>query len=468
MSMIAFGTSGWRAILADEFTFANVRLVTHSIADELQNAGAGGLLVIGYDPRFMAEKFVAVCAEELSLRGFDTLITARDTPTPTLSVAIRARGARGGINFTASHNPPEYGGMKFSTANGAPALPEVTKRVETFIRRRLSESTLAMPVAPPGAILTEDLQEMYLSVLAEKVDGDTLHQRPLRIAYDALWGTGRGYLDTFLRAYGCEVTALHDWRDPYFGGRSPEPSEANLAELKEVVTRGGYDLGLATDGDGDRFGVIDRDGSFIPANAILALLVDYLHESRGWREGVGRSVATSHWLDRVASRHGIPVHETPVGFKFLGELILEEKIFLGGEESAGLSIKGHIPEKDGLLACALVAEMVARRGQSVGEMLAKLADDVGRLVNRRIGVRLTPEGQLKLRHALEEAPPEAFGGKRVTRVDRADGVKFFLEDESWVLIRLSGTEPLARCYAEARTEAEVEVLLESGANFIHQ
>lgn len=466
--MIAFGTSGWRAIFADEFTFANVRLVTQSIADELQTAGPGGLLVVGYDPRFMAEKFVAVCAEELSLRGFDALVTARDTPTPALSVAIRGRGARGGINFTASHNPPEYGGMKFSTANGAPALPEVTKRVETFIRRRMSDSTLAVSVAAPGTVATEDLQEMYLSVLAEKVDGDTLHDRPLRIAYDALWGAGRGYLEAFLRAYGCEVTALHDWRDPYFGGRSPEPSEANLAELKEVVTRDGYDLGLATDGDGDRFGVIDRDGSFISANAVLALLADYLHESRGWREGVGRSVATSHWLDRVANRHGIPIHETPVGFKFLGELILEEKIFLGGEESAGLSIKGHIPEKDGLLACALVAEMVARRGQSIGAMLAKLTDEVGSLVNRRIGVRLTPEGQLKLRQTLEEAPPDAFGGKRVTRIDRADGVKFFLEDEAWVLIRLSGTEPLARCYAEARTEAEVEVLLESGASFIHQ
>lgn len=466
--MIAFGTSGWRAVLADEFTFANVRLVTEAIADELQSVGAGGLLVVGYDPRFMAEKFAAVCAETLAARGFDVRVTARDTPTPALAVAVRAHGARGGINFTASHNPPEYGGMKFSTANGAPALPEVTRRIETFIQRRLADSTLAVPILPAGRIETVDLCEAYLSVLAEKIDGDALHARPLRIAYDALWGTGRGYLDAFLRAYGCEVTALHDRRDPYFGGRSPEPSEANLAELKEVVVQGGYDLGLATDGDADRFGVIDRDGTFIPANAVLALLVDYLHESRGWREGVGRSVATSHWLDRVAARRGVPVYETPVGFKFLGELILEEKIFLGGEESAGLSIKGHIPEKDGLLACALTAEMTARRGQSVGAMLAKLAGEVGTLVNRRIGVRLTPEGQLDLRRRLEEAPPEVFGGKRVVRIDRTDGVKFFLEDDAWVLIRLSGTEPLARCYAEAQTEAEVEVLLESGKSFIHQ
>nr|WP_110249702.1 phosphoglucomutase/phosphomannomutase family protein [Chloracidobacterium thermophilum] len=468
MSMIAFGTSGWRAILADDFTFANVRLVTHAIADELQNTGTGGLVLVGYDPRFMAEKFVAACAEELSRRGFDVQVTDRDTPTPTLSVAIRATGARGGINFTASHNPPEYGGMKFSTANGAPALPEVTRRIETLIQRRMDDSTLAIPMMPPGRIETVDLREMYLAVLAGKVNGDALHHRPLRVAYDALWGTGRGYLDVFLRSYGWEVTTLHDWRDPYFGGRSPEPSEANLAELREVVRRDGLDLGLATDGDADRFGIIDRDGSFIPANAILALLTDYLYRSRGWKQGVGRSVATSHWLDRVADRHGIPVYETPVGFKFLGELILEEKIFLAGEESAGLSVHGHIPEKDGILACLLVAEMVAQRGQSIRELLAELSRSVGTLVNRRIGVRLTPEKQQQLRQTLEATPPESFGGKQVTRIDRTDGVKFFLEDEAWVLIRLSGTEPLARCYAEARTEADVEVLLESGKSFIHQ
>ncbi|MGQ9898011.1 MAG: phosphoglucomutase/phosphomannomutase family protein [Acidobacteriota bacterium] len=466
--MIAFGTSGWRAILADDFTFANVRLVTHAIADELQSTKTGGLLLVGYDPRFMAEKFVAACAEQLASRGFDVQVTDRDTPTPTLSVAIRATGARGGINFTASHNPPEYGGMKFSTANGAPALPEVTKRIEIFIQRRLNNSTLTVPALPHGQVESVDLREMYLAELAKKVNGHMLRHRPLRVAYDALWGTGRGYLDKFLKSYGWEVVTLHDWRDPYFGGRSPEPSEPNLDELKAVVLRDSLDLGLATDGDADRFGIIDRDGTFIPANAILALLTDYLYQSRGWKEGVGRSVATSHWLDRVAAKHSIPVYETPVGFKFLGELILEEKIFLAGEESAGLSIRGHIPEKDGILACLLVAEMVAQRGQPIGAMLTELAQHVGHLVNRRIGVRLTPDKQQQLRQTLEATPPESFGGKQVVRIDRTDGVKFFLEDEAWVLIRLSGTEPLARCYAEARTEAEVEVLLESGKSFIHQ
>ncbi len=360
-SMITFGTSGWRAIIAEDFTFQNVRLVTQAVADELGASGVGGTVIIGYDPRFMAEKFAMVSAEVLALRGFDVLVTDRDTPTPTISVAIRSQQARGAINFTASHNPPEYCGMKFSTGDGAPALPEVTRRVEGFIRDREAGTLVSPADAVRGTVGQTDLRDAYLEVIREKIDIDVLKKSGLRVAFDALWGTGRGYLDRFLRETGCDVKTLHDWRDPYFGGHSPEPSEKNLAELRSVVVDGGFGLGLSTDGDADRFGIIDRDGTFISANHVIALLVEYLFETRGWADGVGRSVATSHLVDRVARLCGVPVYETPVGFKFLGELILAEKIFLGGEESAGLSIKGHIPEKDGILACLLVAEMVARR-----------------------------------------------------------------------------------------------------------
>lgn len=466
-SMITFGTSGWRAIIAEDFTFANVRLVTQAVADELSASGNGGTVIIGYDPRFMAERFTQISAQVFAERGFDVLVTDRDTPTPTISVAIRSRGARGAINFTASHNPPEYCGMKFSTADGAPALPEVTKRVEGFIREREAGSRTGGGADSKGLVSGVDLREAYLADIREKIDLDVLKKSGLRVAFDALWGTGRDYLDAFLIEQGCEVKTLHAWRDPYFGGRSPEPSEKNLAELASVVTEGNFDLGLSTDGDADRFGVIDRDGTFITANDVLALLVEYLFETRGWSDGVGRSVATSHFVDRVARACGVPVYETPVGFKFLGELILAEKIFLGGEESAGLSIKGHIPEKDGILACLLVAEMVARKGKSVGELLAGLSNRVGPLYNRRIGVRLTPEIQKNLPNRLVSSPPDSLGGKKVINIDRTDGVKFILEDDAWVLIRLSGTEPLARCYAEANSPTELEVLLESGESFIH-
>ncbi len=258
---------------------------------------------------------------------------------------------------------------------------------------------------------------------------------------------------------------LHDWRDVYFGGHSPEPDQEYLEELREKVLESACHLGLATDGDADRFGVLDRDGTFIAPNLIITLLVDYLAESRGWSDAVARSVATTHLVDRVAARRGIEVIETPVGFKFIGELINEDKISIGGEESAGLSIRGHFPEKDGILACLLVAEMVARRGTSIKEMLDQIYSDVGRLVNGRIGVRLTPELQQGLAGKLATGPAD-FAGRRVTKTSRVDGAKFILEDGSWVLMRPSGTEPLVRIYAEASNEQELEVLLESGRKYI--
>ncbi|MBX7219436.1 MAG: phosphoglucomutase/phosphomannomutase family protein [Blastocatellia bacterium] len=466
MPMITFGTSGWRAIIAEDFTFANVRLVTHAIADVLTDLATGNGVIVSYDPRFMAEKFAALSSDVLASRGFPVVLTVRDTPTPTIAVTIRARGLAGAINFTASHNPPEYCGMKFSTADGAPALPEITKRVEERIRVRSVSETESVAGTEQAAISQEDLREAYLTELLTKVDTDVLKRVRPKIAYDALWGTGRGYLDAFLRDCGCEVAVLHDWRDPYFGGASPEPSPQNLRELCAKVTGGSFTLGLSTDGDADRFGIVDADGTCIAANDVLALLADYLIESRGWTGGIGRSVATTHLLDRVAAHHNRAVFETPVGFKFLGELILADKIILGGEESAGLSIKGHIPEKDGILACLLVAEMVAARGKTMGTMLAELHQTVGSIQNKRIGVRLTPEIKERFQKKLASEPPAELGGKKVVEINRTDGVKYLLEDHAWMLVRLSGTEPLARCYAEAQTESELEVLLESGRNFI--
>jgi phosphoglucomutase len=258
---------------------------------------------------------------------------------------------------------------------------------------------------------------------------------------------------------------LHDWRDVYFGGHSPEPDGESVKELCAEVLRGGYHLGLSTDGDSDRFGIIDRDGSFISANLIITLLVDYLAESRGWKDAVARTVSTTHLVDREAKRLGMEVIETPVGFKFIGQLINDDKISIGGEESAGLSIRGHLPEKDGILACLLVAEMVAARKASLGEMLNQVYSRSGKLVSGRIGVRLTEELQRGLASKLESGPSE-FGGRRVVSVSRVDGAKFILEDGSWVLMRPSGTEPLVRVYAEAPTEQDLEVLLGSGRQYI--
>ncbi len=474
---ITFGTSGWRAIIADEFTLGNVRLVTSAIASVLDEESTGGSVIVGYDTRFLSERFAAECAAELAGLGFEAYLTTRETPTPTISYAIRTKGARGGINFTASHNPPQYNGMKFSTADGAPALPEVTKKIETRIAEfQSSEAGGAGGAQRPepksaAEAIAFDPREGYLNDLGAKIDFGKIRAAAetgkLKLAYDPLWGTGRGYLDEVLRRHGCEVSTVHDYRDVLFGGHSPEPSEKNLSEMRQMVLDKGLALGVSTDGDADRFGFIDRDGSFVSANHILALVLDYLLETRPqWTGGVARSVATTHLLDRIAGRRGRQVYETPVGFKFIGELLNQDKIILGGEESAGLTVKGHFPEKDGILACLLVVEMVAARGASLGEMLEELFLKDGALYSERVGIKLTPEVKDRLQKRLSSDPPDSIGGHRVAEVNRMDGVKYIFDDGSWMLLRMSGTEPVVRCYAETNTKKDLEVLIETGSKFV--
>lgn len=459
---IRFGTSGWRAIIAEEFTYANVRLAVESICSHLKSVSeeSGQILIIGHDSRFMGESFSQVAAEIAKSKGFRVLLCDSPTPTPTISHAIRSEKAVGGINFTASHNPPEYQGIKFSTADGAPALPEITKQIEAII-----EQTPNVADASGGTIEKYDARPKYLDDLKTKIRFDLIAEAKGRYAYDALWGTGRGYLDTVLREYGLEVETIHDWRDVTFGGKSPEPSEKQVGELVEAVKSKNLTLGLATDGDGDRFGVIDGDGTFITPNELIPLLGDYLAESRGWTEGLARSVATTSLVDRVAENRGLKLYETPVGFKYIGELINKDEIILGGEESAGLSIKGHYPEKDGIIACLLAAEAVAVRGKSLTEQLNELYSRVGKLESGRIGVKLTDEIAKKLKDKLAQEPSE-IGGRKIETINRMDGVKFIFADKSWMLLRPSGTEPMVRIYAETENREDLEVLLEQGRHYL--
>ena len=463
---IRFGTSGWRAIIAQDFTFENVEKVTDAILGYLKTEESDKLkagkpkLVIGHDSRFMGENFAEVAAEAAKRKGFDVLLCDHPTPTPTISHAIRNQRAVGGINFTASHNPPEYQGIKFSTGDGAPALPEITKRIEEAI-----ENPIAVEDQDGGKIENFDARPAYLDDLKTKIRFDVIAAAKGRYAYDALWGTGRGYLDKILRDTGLEVETIHDWRDVTFGGKSPEPGEEHLDELREAVKSKKLTLGLATDGDGDRFGVIDSNGEFIQPNQLIPLLMDYLAESRGWTEGLARSVATTHLVDRVAENRGLKLYETPVGFKFIGELINKDEIILGGEESAGLSIKGHYPEKDGILACLLAAEAVAARGISLTEQLNDLYRRVGKLESGRIGVELNDDVSKRLKEKLAQEPKE-IGGREIEKINRMDGVKFIFADGSWMLMRPSGTEPLVRIYAESEDRKDLEVLLEQGRNYL--
>lgn len=458
---IHFGTSGWRAVIADEFTFAAVGRVTEAICEQFADETERPVIV-AHDTRFLGEKFAAECAEIVVAKGFEALVCEGPTPTPTVSHAIRSQNAICGINFTASHNPPEYSGMKLSTADGAPALPAVTSKIEELLGNPVENRPKS---ASPKGSKSFDPREAYLADLEQKIRFDVISKAGGHYAYDPLWGTGRGYLDALLQRHGLGVQTIHNWRDVLFGGRAPEPEASHLEELRELVLADKCVLGLATDGDGDRFGVIDANGQFITPNQLIPILFDYLAESRKWNGGVARSVATSHLVDRVAKLHGLPVYETPVGFKYIGELINEDKIILGGEESAGLSIKGHYPEKDGLLACLLAAETVAARGASLSEQLDQLFAQTGRLESGRIGVKLTPELMPVLQEKLKEEPT-SVGGRKVKSINRIDGLKIIFEDDSWLLVRPSGTEPLVRIYAESESAKDVEVLLEQGRKYL--
>jgi len=468
---IKFGTSGWRGVIADDFTMSRVRAVTQAIADHIAALGLKDKgMVVGYDTRFLSERFAEESVKVLAANGIHTYLSNRDVPTPAISFEIIRRKAAGGINFTASHNPPQYNGLKYSPAWGGPALPETTKDIETRANALLDKNTVAVlsvaEAKEKGLVEEVDLRKAYLDDLKKKIDLDTIRKSKLKVAVDLLYGTGRDYLDSMLREAGCAVTVIHGQRDALFGGRSPEPSEANLAELSSVMEKGKFDIGLAVDGDADRFGVLDVDGTYINPNQVLALVLDYLCRTRGWKGGAARSIATSHLIDAVAKKHGIEVYETGVGFKFIGDLLVQGKIIFGGEESAGMTIKDHVPEKDGILACLLVAEMVAREKKAIGDLLKRLYKEVGTILNDRVNIHLTEANRGAVNARLSQ-PLSELGGLRVKgKKTTADGTKYMLEDDSWVLMRASGTEPVVRVYVESSSDEKIKALIEAGRKFI--
>lgn len=463
---IHFGTSGWRGVIAEDFTFPNVRLAAAGIAHLLLSRSSRPRMIVGYDTRFLSEKFADTVAETLGSHGIETSVCTRPDPTPAISYEVIHSKFDGGINITASHNPAQYNGLKFSSADGAPALPEVTREIESCIGRVLSgEYSLQGPMLAAPLRRPADPRPAYLEDIRRKVDLRALGEARLKVAYDPLYGTGRGYLNNLLQEAGVTVHTLHDFRDVLFSGVGPEPSEKNLAELAKLVRDERFAVGLSTDGDADRFGIVDADGTWIHPNYVLALLADYLIEVRKIPGGIGRSVATTHLLDAVANFHHVPLYQTPVGFKYIGELIKQDKIVLGGEESAGLSIRGHLPEKDGILACLLVAEAVARRGLSVKKQLEALFKKVGPCYSVRINLSLAPDVLKRLLGKLAR-DWDKFDSQKVARIDRTDGLKMIREDGSWVLMRLSGTEPVVRVYCEAPSQAELDRLAEAAKGFV--
>ena len=459
---IKFGTSGWRAIVADEFTVANVRRAVAGIAQYVAGKKpAGARVIVGRDPRYMGERFVEIAAEVLGAYGVKPLVIAEPAPTPAIAFEVLRSQTDGAINFTASHNPPEYNGIKFSTPDGAPALPEVTGAIEKLIAADGQQKP-----AKAGVVAgTIDPKPAYLQRLKEIVDLPLIRASGLKVLFDPLWGAGRGYSDELLRQAGIPVTTSHDTRDVLFGGRAPEPEGPLLKEARARMKETGSRIAIATDGDADRFGIVDEDGTFISPNYVIAVLFDYLVETRGWKNGVAKSVATTNMVNALAERHGVPLYETPVGFKYIGELIKQDKIAIGGEESAGLSIRHHVPEKDGILAGLLCCEAVARRKKSIVQQIKDIFGKVGSFYALRENFSLTKEAKEKFTNKMKSDPLE-LGGHGVKSIVRTDGLKVVLDDGSWVCYRVSGTEPVVRIYSEAKSEADLARLAAAARDWI--
>ena len=450
MEPIKFGTSGWRARIAGDFTFANVRRLTAAIAGYLDESGAAPAgVIVGYDTRFLSEEFAAAAAEVLAGAGIRARLSVRSVPTPVVAHAVAHHRAAAWITITASHNPAADNGLKLSSPTGAAALPEATRAVEARVVGLPPPAGLPLAEGRRrGLVEDADFAPAYLAHCRALVDLEAIRRARLRVVVDVMHGPARGYLDRLLEEAGAEVTVLHGERDVLFGGHAPEPSEEHLGPLIAEVRARSAHVGLATDGDADRFGIVDADGTVLAPNPILAVILRHLLVHRGWRGGVARSLATTHLLDRIAAQHDCPVHETPVGFKYLGDLITQGTAMFGGEESGGLSLRGHPPEKDGILAGLLVAELAAVEGTSVAGVLQRLHREVGELVSGRINVPLTEAVRASLPGRIA-APPTRLAGRPVVRAQTTDGLKLHFADGAWVLVRPSGTEPVARLYVEA-------------------
>ena len=453
VSPIKFGTSGWRGLIADDFTFAAVRLAVTAIAEHAKAKTPKPTILVAYDTRFYSEEFSALAVSILQQHGIRAILCETFTPTPAVAFEIQRSKLDGAVNFTASHNPAQYHGLKFSSSDAGPALPEVTKDIEARAAKLFAAGGVPPLKAQSAPAETTNLRANYLKGLEQLVKFDVLANSKKKFAVDALHGCGAGYLNKILADHSVPVETIRADRDVLFDGTGPDVSEENLAPLRNLVLSSKAAAGLATDGDADRFGIVDSDGAWMQPNLILALVYDYLVESRGWKMPAARSVATSELVDAAAKFHGQKVHQTPVGFKYIGQLIREDKIALGGEESAGLTIRGHIPEKDGILACLLVGEMIAARNASIGEQIQQLFKKVGRsFAPIRENLHLTDEQKSV---AIQKSKSEASSllGRKIKSIDRTDGAKFAFDDGSWMLLRLSGTEPLLRLYVEAETPA---------------
>ncbi|MDK2885225.1 MAG: hypothetical protein PWQ33_1804 [Pseudothermotoga sp.] len=459
---IKFGTSGWRAIMGDQFTFSNVKIVTQAIAEYLKKNG-GRKVIVARDTRFMTENYAQLVAEVLAANGIKVLMPENPTPTPVVSYAIRHYKLDGGINITASHNPPEYCGIKFNPSDGSPAPTEVTSEIEKLIEK-IDERKI--PLMNLREASSKDLFEIidpkpdYFKALSELIDIERIKSAGLRVIADLLYGSSIGYLDDLCQTICSDLDVVHNYRNPYFGGGRPESDETRLSEFSSRIKNLNWDVLISTDGDADRFGILDNNGEFVKPNEIIALLAYHLYKNKGKIGPVARTIATSHAVDAVAHTFKQKVLETPVGFKFLATVLMSENAVIAGEESGGLSIANHVPEKDGILACLLVLEMIAYEKKSLSEIRKQFEKEYGKFNNTRIDIDFQSDEEKKQFLDKFKNIEDYLVNLKIVDEDSVDGMRYFFDkDGSWLLVRPSGTEPIVRIYLESRDLQTLQTML---------
>lgn len=460
-SEIRFGTDGWRAVIGDDFTYDNLRRVADAAGRVFAADGAGGRVLVGYDTRFQAGLFAAAAAQVLAAHGLEVLVSDRYLPTPALCWSVAHDDAAiGGVMLTASHNPAEYLGFKLRMADGGASPVSFTERVESELQ------DAPPPASEAGGFKTVDLMSTYLEGLRAMVDGEAIRAAGMRVAVDPLYGAGRLYLADTLRSFGVEVTEIHAEANPGFNGLHPEPIPPWIDEVRDLVREQQLDAAFITDGDADRIGAADREGTFVNPHQIIGLVARHLIEDKGMSGRVVKTLSTSVLIDRLGQRLGFDVVTTPVGFKWIYEEMVAGGVLVGGEESGGIGVPSHVRERDGLLMALLLAEMMAQRGKGLGELVSDMFAITGPLEYGRVDLRLDIPMMDAFRAAMPTLAPSSLGGLEVREILRADGVKFLLPDDAWLLMRTSGTEPLVRIYAEASSMGVVDDLLAAGRELV--
>ncbi len=461
---IKFGTDGWRGVIARDFTFDNLSLVAQATMDYLHREGlAGKGMVVGYDRRFLSREFAERVAEIAAGNGIRVWLTDNYAPTPAVSWAVHERGAGAGVMITASHNPPRYNGFKVKEAFGGSARPSTTKVLEETVERNIAGNRGVQAISlaearDSGQVELIDAREPYFGQLARYVDLDLIKGAQIPAVVDPMYGAGTGFIPELLPG----TAEIHTIENPAFGGQAPEPIEEHLTELSTLVRSGAYKVGLALDGDADRIGAVDETGEFFSSHRIFTVLLRHLYERKGMRGGVVKTVSTTRMIDLLAEKFGLPIFETPIGFKHICELMLDHDILMGGEESGGLGVKGHIPERDGILMGLLLLEAMAMSGKGLRQLLEETMDEIGRFYYRRIDAPIGNEAKERLIARLKAGGIKSIASRPVAAENFRDGFKYIFSDGSWLLIRPSGTEPVLRLYSEANDPAVVAELLRAG------